>query len=162
MLAQPALQFDDERPAALVAHREALFGREAVDLALDGEQGIDALDCLDRDRRFLQPRQVEELASPMRPAGRLDDRSALARGLVEPVEPGIGIRLHQADIAGQVTLGMLAAAVGRVEERRRRRIGSAERLVVAHIGPQPSRAGLALGLDRHRGVVGRIRSAAKT
>jgi hypothetical protein len=35
LLAQPALQFDDERPAALVAHREALFGREAVDLALD-------------------------------------------------------------------------------------------------------------------------------
>jgi hypothetical protein len=39
---------------------------------------------------------------------------------VEPVEPGIGIRLHQAGVARQMTLGMLAAAVGRVEERRRR------------------------------------------
>jgi hypothetical protein len=33
---------------------------------------------------------------------------------VEPVEPGIGIRLHQAGVARQ-TLGMLAAAVGRVK-----------------------------------------------
>jgi hypothetical protein len=79
---------------ALVACRGTLRGREAVDLALDGEQGIDARDRLDRDRRLLQPCQIEELASPVRPSGRLDDRSALARGLVEPVEPGIGIRLH--------------------------------------------------------------------
>jgi hypothetical protein len=59
---------------------QTLLGREAVDLVLDGEQGIDALDRFDRDRRLLQPRQIEELASPVRPAGRLDDRSALARG----------------------------------------------------------------------------------
>ena len=51
-------------------------------------------------------------------------------------------------------LGMLAAAIGRVEEHRRRRIGAAKRPVVAHIGPQPAGAGLALGQHRHGGVVG--------
>jgi hypothetical protein len=59
----------------LVAHREALLGREPVDLALDGEQGIDALDRLDGDRRFLQPRQIEipilicRGSNPAAPAG---------------------------------------------------------------------------------------------
>jgi hypothetical protein len=37
--------------------------RQAVDVALDGEQRIDAGDGFDRDRRLGQPRQVEELAS---------------------------------------------------------------------------------------------------
>ena len=73
-----ALQRDDERPAALVAHAQALVRRQAVDLALDGEQRIDALDRLDRDRRLVEPRQVEELAPRMRPARRLDDRPRLA------------------------------------------------------------------------------------
>ena len=135
LLAQPGLQRDDERSAALVAHARTLLRRQAVDLALDGEQGIDALDRLDRDRRLVDPRQIEELAPRMRPAGRLDDRPRLAVGLVEPVEPGIGVRLHQSGVAGQMLLGMLAAAIARVEEHRRRRIGPGERPVVAHIGP---------------------------
>ena len=54
--------------------------RQAVDLALDGEQRIDALDRLDRDRRLVEPRQIEELAPRMRPARRLDDRPRLAVG----------------------------------------------------------------------------------
>ena len=49
---------------------------------------------------------------------------------------------------------MLAGAVARVEERRRRRVAPAERLIVAHIGPQSSRARLALRQHRHGGVVG--------
>ena len=48
----------------------------------------------------------------------------LRRGLVEPVEAGIGVGLHQPGVAGQMLLGMLAAAIGRVEEDRRRRIGA--------------------------------------
>src|SRR5437588_6039297 len=44
----------------------------------------------------------------------LDDRPSWARGLVETVEAGIGVRLHQPGIARQMLLGMLAAAVGRV------------------------------------------------
>src|SRR5205823_14536656 len=69
------------------------------------------------------------------PARHLDDRSRLARGLVEPVKPGIGICLHQAAIARQMTLGMLTAAVARIEERRCRWIEPAERVIVTHISP---------------------------
>src|SRR5229473_1322973 len=124
LLAQPTLQCDDQRPAALVAHALALVRRRAIDLALDREQRIDALDRLDRDRR-----------------------------LVDPVEPGIGVRLHQAGIARQMLFGMLAAAVGRVEEDRRRRIEAAEGLIIADVGPESAGAALALGLHRHGGLV---------
>ena len=48
LLAQPGLQRNDEWPAALGAHTHTLLRRQAVDLALDGEQGIDARDRLDR------------------------------------------------------------------------------------------------------------------
>ena len=60
--------------------------------------------------------QVEEFAPRMRPARGLDDRSWLARRMVELTEAGIRICLHQAGIVGQMLLGMLAASVGRVEE----------------------------------------------
>jgi hypothetical protein len=49
---------------------------------------------------------------------------------------------------------MHGAAVGRVEERRRRRRGPGKRPVVAHISPQAAGPALALGQHRHRGVVG--------
>ena len=60
-------------------------------------------------------RARSKLAPRMRPARGLDDRPGFARCLVEPVESGIGVRLHQPGIAGQMLLGMLAAAVGRNE-----------------------------------------------
>jgi hypothetical protein len=50
----------NERSAALVASALALVGRQAVDLALDGEQGIDALDCLDISP-WGQPRRFPDL-----------------------------------------------------------------------------------------------------
>src|SRR5437667_451123 len=42
--AQPVLQLDHKRPAALIAHVDPLLWHHAVDLALDGEQDIDTLD----------------------------------------------------------------------------------------------------------------------
>ena len=90
----------------------------------------------------------------MRPTGGLEDRPRLAPGLVEPVEPGIGVRLQDAGERGQVPLGMLAAAVGRVEERRCRRVGPGERPVVPDVGPQAPDLGPLLGQHRHGGVVG--------
>jgi len=48
---------------------------------------------------------------------------------------------------------MLAMARGRVVIESRWRICAAERSIVAHIGPQPARAGLGLGEHRHGGVV---------
>jgi hypothetical protein len=59
----------------------------AVDLALDGEQHIDALDRLDCDRRLVDLCQIEELAPRMGPAGGLYDWCRLAVGFVELVKP---------------------------------------------------------------------------
>ena len=92
--AQPSLQFDDQWSATLLAHAQALLWHEAVDLALDGEQDIDALDRLDGDRRLAEPRQVKELAPAMCPARSFDDRSRFAVGLVELGEAGVGVGLH--------------------------------------------------------------------
>jgi hypothetical protein len=49
----------------LVANAPALPRRLAVDVAFDGEQGIDAFDGFDRDRRLVEPGEVEELAPRM-------------------------------------------------------------------------------------------------
>ncbi|BAM92007.1 hypothetical protein S58_60310 [Bradyrhizobium oligotrophicum S58] len=45
----------------------------------------------------------------------------------------------------QVTLGVLAGAITRVEERRRWRIGAAEWTIVAHMDTDPSCGVLSLG-----------------
>src|SRR4029079_1294469 len=52
LFAQPSVQFDDQWPAPLLAHAQALLGHEAVDLALDGEQDIDALNRFGGDWRL--------------------------------------------------------------------------------------------------------------
>ena len=51
-------------------------------------------------------------------------------------------------------LRMLTATIRRVDEHSRRRIGAGKRAVIAHIGSEAAGAGLALGQDWHRGVVG--------
>src|SRR6201996_280694 len=50
-------------------------------------------------------------------------------------------------------LRMRTATIGRVLEHSRRRIWAGKRTVVAHVGPEPAGPGLALGQDRHRGVI---------
>jgi hypothetical protein len=79
--------------------------------------------------------QVEQLAPPVGPAAGVSDRAGFARFVVEFVEPGIGIRLQDAGISGQMLLRMFAAAIRRVVEYRRRRCRSGERLIVAHVRP---------------------------
>jgi hypothetical protein len=54
-----------------------LLRRQAIDLALDGKQGIDAFDRFARDRRLAEAGQIEELAPRMRPAPDFDDRPGL-------------------------------------------------------------------------------------
>ncbi len=73
LFAQPSLQLDDQWQAPLLAHAQALLWHEAVYLALDGEQDIDALDRLGGDRRLAEPCQIEELAPPMCPARGFDE-----------------------------------------------------------------------------------------
>ena len=58
LLAEPSLQRPDERAAPLGAHSHALRWCQTVDLALDGEQGIDALNALAGDRRLIDPGQA--------------------------------------------------------------------------------------------------------
>lgn len=74
-------------------------------------------------------------------------------GLVEPAKAGVGVGLHQSGIARQMLLRMRTATIGRVEEHGRRRIWASKRTVVAHVGPEPAGPSLALGQDRHRGVI---------
>ena len=72
---------------------------------------------------------------PTYSASCLGNRAGFARFVVEFVEPGIGIRLQDAGISGQMLLRMFAATVRRVVEYRRRRCRSAERSVVAYVRP---------------------------
>jgi hypothetical protein len=64
------------------------------------------------------------------------------------------VRLHDAGIAREDGLGMLAAAVWRIEVDDGGRRRSGEGLIVAHHGPEPTGAALALGEDGHGGLVG--------
>ena len=71
----------------------------------------------------------------MRPTGRFGDRTRFAPFMVEFVEPGIGVGLKDPSITGEMPTRMLAAAVARVEEDRRRFGRAAEWAIVAYIGP---------------------------
>ena len=99
----------------------------------------------------------------MRPAGGLGNAIA-GEQLVEPgprVRPAAGPRtgaavgVDDAPEVRQMPLRMLALAVGRVEEQRRRRSRAGERPLVADISPQPPGFGLAGARRqyRHRRVV---------
>jgi len=48
--------------------------------------------------------EIEEVAPPVCPTRDLDDRARLAGSAIEAVEPGIGVRLHQPNIARQMLL----------------------------------------------------------
>jgi hypothetical protein len=55
--------------------------------------------------------------------------------MVEVIEPRIGVGLKDPGIAREMPTRVLAAAVARVEEDRRRFGRTAERAIVAYIGP---------------------------
>src|SRR5512143_1657017 len=88
----------------------------AVDLALDGEDCIDTLDRLNRQRRLAQIGQLEEVAPSVAPARRLGDRPRLAPAVVEIAEPGISIGLEDPGVPGKMPSGVLAVSVARVME----------------------------------------------
>ena len=89
----------------------------------------------------------------LRPTRRLDQRTRLARRVVEFIEPGIGVRLQDARIQGKVAARMRAAAITRIMEHGGRCGGTAERAVVAHVGPEAPGDGFRARQHRHRGVV---------
>lgn len=122
------------------------------------------LDRLQRDRRDGRRRssstgilrdvgQFEELPPRVRRAKRRRNRRRLARRIVESVEATVGVGLKNAGEPLQMPRRMLAAAIPRGVINDRRRRGPTERPVVMDIAPYSSGDRLALGQDRHRGVV---------
>ncbi len=89
----------------------------------------------------------------MAPAQRLDDRAGLAVGKIEAIVAGERVGLQDAGPACQMSFGMFARSIARGVEQGGRRIGPAERAVVADIHPNPARLGPALGEDGNRRVV---------
>jgi hypothetical protein len=102
----------------------APLGALAIDRAFDLEQGVDAPDCLQRQRRDHTRRfalrrapgvrgeigHLEEGSAGMDPARRLDDRAGLAVGLVQLVVSAEGIGLEDPGIIGQMRPGVLCRA----------------------------------------------------
>jgi hypothetical protein len=87
----------------------------------------------------------------MRPAAGLGDPSADKQF----VKPSIAVGVDDAPKVLQMRLRMLTFTVGRVKEQSRRRPRASEWPLIADVGPQPARLGLAgaRGQDRHRRVV---------
>jgi hypothetical protein len=96
------------------------------------------------------------------PAPSLGDQTRLAIGPVQPAKAGERVGLHDACVAREEAFGVRATAIGRIEEDGGRRIGAAERAVVADDRPQPALPGLAFRQHRHRRLVGMERAAART
>jgi hypothetical protein len=128
LAAHPLFQLGDERRAPSTPDSEALAGGTSVDIALDVEQQINALDRFEgyrRDRRrgLPTPRvgcdvgKDEELASRMAPAERSGRRTGLASGEIEPVVAGIGVGLQDSGKLPQMPLRMIARSIsGCVEQ----------------------------------------------
>jgi hypothetical protein len=121
----------------------------AIDLAFDIEQGVDATDRVQCDRRDdgrclalrfspgagSQIGQDEEPAAGVDPARRFQNQARLASLFIKLVVSAIRIGLEDTGISLQVALGVLAGAITRVIEHCRRRRRAAKRPIVAHIGP---------------------------
>jgi len=151
--AHPPFEFTDERPDPFRAEREPLRGGDAVDLALDREDLVNAAHGFDGQRRFAEIGQHEEFAPAMAPARRLGDRAGPAPGIIEIAKAGISIGLEDPGIAGEMPVGVLAAAVARVEEQRGGRVGAGERPIVPDISLYPADDSLVFGQHRHGRVV---------
>ena len=116
-----------------MAHPQTLFGTLTVDAAFNIEQGVDALDRFERNRRdrrglLAAPgigrdiRQLEELPAGMCPTEGGGDRSPRARGIVELVVAAVGVSLQDTGEAMKMPGGMLVPAIARgIVERGRRR-----------------------------------------
>jgi hypothetical protein len=153
----PAFELRDNLRNALTPEGETLGRGKSIDLALQRRRSLwrprapskpaaQSLSvcrwpCSERWRRFPQH---EVLALPLAPAGDFDNRSQRSALRMETVEADESAGLINASKTRLMALGMFAGAVARIEKYRRRRIGAADGLIVAHIVSQPPGACLAL------------------
>src|SRR5690554_3508549 len=126
------------------------FGAQPVDLALEVEQGVEALHRLQGDRIdrpcplaaalpaccCLNIGQLEELAARMGKTARFEPWRWTTSGCVELAVAAIGVCLQDPGPAIEMGLRVFSAPVARIVEQRGRRIGTAEWPVVADIDPQ--------------------------
>ena len=147
-----------------LAHAQTFFGAQAVDVALDIEQRVNALDCLQRNRRDRRSglsapgigrdvSQFKELPPCMGPAQCCRDRSLRSRRIVKLVVPAVGVGLQDAGEVPKMPRGMLMPSIARGVIQRRRRCATAKRPVVTDVGLDVPRNRLAFGQDRHGRVV---------
>ncbi len=116
-----------------------LVGRAAIDLLFDIVERPDPLKCFLGDLRLRGFPDVVEVTPQMRPTCRLAELGRGVRtGLIEFLEPAIGVRLQDALAGFQVALRMLAFPVGREVIDRGRRRGTGPGSLIAHIGPDPA------------------------
>ena len=167
LIPHPGFQGADKGSAPVLAHRQALGGGQAVDFLLDGEDGVDPLHRLQGDggdHRVLgafrlapcalgDVGQLEQLAPAVAPAQGLEDRARRPRRFIKLVVAAIGVRLQHSRPGGEMGLRVLSTPIARVVEQRRRRRWTAERAVVADVGPYPGDIGLADGQHRHGRVI---------
>ena len=77
-MAHPAFEIGDERVDLILPHSMPLFVRQTIEGALETEDCIDASHRLDRQRRFRQLSQLEEVAPAVCPTQRLGQRGRLS------------------------------------------------------------------------------------
>ena len=97
--------------------------------------------------------QLEQFAPAMRPARGLQDRAWLSPWRIEPVEPGISIRLQNAGVIGQMPFGVDGFSVSGIAKHRRGRVRATKGRIITHIGPKPPHIGAARSKHRHGGVI---------
>jgi hypothetical protein len=98
----PCFQLAHEGCHVRFAQRQALIFGDAIEGALDIEDGVDPAHGFEGQRRLGNVRQHEELAPGVAPARRLGDRPGVAAQIVELVEPGERIGLENAAVVDEV------------------------------------------------------------
>ncbi len=76
--AHPGFEVDDEGSDLVLSRHVPLLVRQTIDRALEVEDCVDASHRLDRERRFCEFSQLEEVASSVCPAQSLGQRSAVS------------------------------------------------------------------------------------
>jgi len=130
----------------LGSHSQALFGCLPSDDILDLVEGGDPLQCLAAQRGPGLLMGVPELASCMRHAGDLDDRTAS----VDLGKSAVAVSLQDALEAAQMLLRVRSLPIWRVAIEDRRRVGAAIGASIADIGPQSGFARVTKARFQHR------------